>query len=102
APRQPRGLVLLPRGEQPPRGGGRAARLPPPLLPRPHGDARGGEPDRLLSRRATGPSPRPELVGEWTVGEPLPSATPDSLDFFLTERYCLYTTHADRLYRSRI
>jgi len=38
----------------------------------------------------------------WTIGEPLPESKPDSLEFFLTERYCLYVSRGDRLYRSRI
>jgi uncharacterized protein len=28
--------------------------------------------------------------GTWARGEPLPSPPPDSLNFFLVERYCLY------------
>jgi uncharacterized protein YqjF (DUF2071 family) len=38
----------------------------------------------------------------WTYGEPLPPSEPDSLAFFLTERYCLYTAHREQLYRCRI
>ena len=38
----------------------------------------------------------------WNVGEALAQSQPDSLEFFLTERYCLYSSHRDRLYRSRI
>ena len=38
----------------------------------------------------------------WTVGEPLAQSRPDTLDFFLTERYCLYTAYADQLFRLRI
>ena len=43
-----------------------------------------------------------ELTAKWTIGESLPQSQPDSLEFFLTERYCLYSFHRDRLYRSRI
>jgi uncharacterized protein YqjF (DUF2071 family) len=43
-----------------------------------------------------------ELNATWTTGEPLARARPGSLEFFLTERYCLYSSHRDRLYRSRI
>jgi len=46
--------------------------------------------------------PRAELNASWTIGEPLPQSTPGSIEFFLTERYCLYSLHRDRLYRSRI
>jgi uncharacterized protein YqjF (DUF2071 family) len=38
----------------------------------------------------------------WTIGTALPQATPDSLDFFLVERYCLYTSDGGKLYRCRI
>lgn len=39
---------------------------------------------------------------EWTLGEPLPLSTPGSLEFFLTERYCLYTTFLGMTLRFRI
>lgn len=38
----------------------------------------------------------------WSFGEPLQSSAPDSLTFFLTERYCLYTAYREQLYRCRI
>lgn len=38
----------------------------------------------------------------WTVGDRLPQSQPGSLEFFLTERYCLYSARADALYRARI
>ncbi len=45
----------------------------------------------------------------WRVGEALPPAEPDSLEFFLTERYALYAAsgggapgRGDKLYRGRI
>src|SRR5258708_29064841 len=43
-----------------------------------------------------------QLGAEWTIGEPLAQARPGSLEFFLTERYCLYSCHRKQLYRSRI
>lgn len=43
-----------------------------------------------------------EFQARWNVGELLPQSTSESLAFFLTERYCLYSFHRDRLYRSRI
>ena len=43
-----------------------------------------------------------ELRAAWTIGEPLPRTQPGSIEFFLTERYCLYSYHRDQLYRSRI
>ncbi len=38
----------------------------------------------------------------WQPTSPLPPTEPGSLEFFLTERYCLYTEHRGRLYRCRI
>ena len=38
----------------------------------------------------------------WTVGDKLAQPEPDSLDFFLIERYCLYAARGDSLYRARI
>jgi uncharacterized protein YqjF (DUF2071 family) len=39
----------------------------------------------------------------WTIGDDLPQAEPGTLDFFLIERYCLYTTDdKKKLYRCRI
>src|SRR5260370_30920945 len=43
-----------------------------------------------------------EFQATWNIGEPLPQSAPESLEFFLTERYCLYSFHRDRLFRSRI
>jgi uncharacterized protein len=38
----------------------------------------------------------------WEIGEPLEQAEPDSLTFFLTERYCLYSARREELFRCRI
>jgi len=46
--------------------------------------------------------PRAELSVKWTIGECLPQSASESLAFFLTERYCLYSYHNRCLYRSRI
>src|SRR5258708_8031280 len=46
--------------------------------------------------------PAAKFHAVWTKGEPLPCAAPGSLEFFLTERYCLYSYRAGELYRSRI
>ena len=43
-----------------------------------------------------------EFHATWNIGELLPQSAPESLEFFLTERYCLYSFHRDRLFRSRI
>jgi len=46
--------------------------------------------------------PAAEFQCRWTIGEALPLSEPGSLEFFLTERYCLYSQHAGNLYRGRI
>ena len=40
--------------------------------------------------------------GSWNIGETIPFSHPDSLEFFLTERYCLYAERDRQLYRARI
>jgi uncharacterized protein YqjF (DUF2071 family) len=46
--------------------------------------------------------PPAEFRASWSVGEPLPKSQPGSKEFFLTERYILYTEYHDQLYRARI
>lgn len=46
--------------------------------------------------------PRARLETRWKIGAPLPQSTPDSVEFFLTERYCLYAYDGGKLYRARI
>jgi len=46
--------------------------------------------------------PPSDFSASWKVGELLPYSHPGSLEFFLTERYCLYSRHKNRLYRARI
>lgn len=46
--------------------------------------------------------PRAKLEVSWKTGEWLPQAEPGSIEFFLTERYCLYSHNRGGLYRSRI
>ncbi|MBW3600774.1 MAG: DUF2071 domain-containing protein, partial [Planctomycetes bacterium] len=43
-----------------------------------------------------------EFSATWTRGAPLSEAQPDSGEFFLTERYCLYARRKGRMYRCRI
>jgi len=38
----------------------------------------------------------------WNIGVPLPTSKEDSLEFFLTERFCLFSEHKGNLYQSRI
>ena len=55
-----------------------------------------------LSRRQDKRGAPAELSAAWTIGAPLAQARPGSLEFFLTERYCLYSYQREQLYRSRI
>lgn len=43
-----------------------------------------------------------EFEARWDVGGDQPEAEPGTLDFFLTERYCLYAADGGKLYRARI
>jgi uncharacterized protein len=43
-----------------------------------------------------------EFGASWRVGEQVGQALPGTLEFFLVERYCLYSTDDTRLYRGRI
>jgi uncharacterized protein YqjF (DUF2071 family) len=54
------------------------------------------------SRRAQSDAPPAVFDAAWTTGERLPQSEPGSLEFFLTERYCLYTVQREQLYRCRI
>lgn len=54
------------------------------------------------STRNDARGPAAELRTAWMIGEPLPKSQPASIEFFLTERYCLYSYHREQLYRSRI
>ena len=61
--------------------------------------------DRALyfaSSRASRRGTPAEFEAVWTVGEGLGEARPGSLDFFLIERYCLYSASGGRVYRARI
>ncbi len=55
--------------------------------------------DYALSRTEDPPA---EFNASWKICESLHFAHPGSLEFFLTERYCLYSEHDDEIYRSRI
>jgi uncharacterized protein YqjF (DUF2071 family) len=58
-----------------------------------------GKQIKYLSKRIDSPA---ELQATWTIGEPLAESEPESLQFFLTERYCLYAAHHNHLHRARI
>lgn len=46
--------------------------------------------------------PPAQFSASWNIGEPIPFSQPGSLEFFLTERYCLYSQTRGKLYRARI
>src|SRR5712692_9134335 len=54
------------------------------------------------SKRSDGRGAPAEFQATWNVSEPLAQSTADTLEFFLTERYCLYSYERDQLDRSRI
>jgi uncharacterized protein len=58
----------------------------------------------MSSREAAGGSaPAADFGATWVVGDELPEAAPGTLDFFLVERYCLYTADGEgAVYRARI
>lgn len=43
-----------------------------------------------------------ELKTTWAIGERLPRSSPGSIEFFLTERYCLYSERHNELFRAQI
>jgi uncharacterized protein len=53
------------------------------------------------SSREAGTAPA-SFNATWRIGADLPQAEPGSLEFFLFERYCLYTSAEEKLYRCRI
>ncbi|HKO98042.1 MAG TPA: DUF2071 domain-containing protein [Pyrinomonadaceae bacterium] len=46
--------------------------------------------------------PTADFAATWSIGNHLPTADPESLEFFLTERYCLYSENEGQLYRALI
>jgi uncharacterized protein YqjF (DUF2071 family) len=56
----------------------------------------------FTSTRTHAGAPAARFDATWTGGDSLPAAAPGSLDFFLIERYCLYTARRGQLYRGRI
>ena len=57
----------------------------------------------VFSSSREGESGRAAYFGAtWTTGGELPAAEPGTLEFFLVERYCLYTADGDTLYSARI
>jgi uncharacterized protein YqjF (DUF2071 family) len=56
----------------------------------------------FASRRTQRGAAPAEFEAVWTVGDRLPQSEPGSLQFFLTERYVLYSARKGALYRARI
>jgi uncharacterized protein YqjF (DUF2071 family) len=54
------------------------------------------------SRRKDPSTPVAEFEASWTLGKPLLPTKPDSLEFFLVDRYWLYAENGGQLYRARI
>jgi uncharacterized protein len=53
-------------------------------------------------RLKRGSSPNADFFAQWQVKHELPPAPVETLEFFLTERYCLYAADSGRLYRGRV
>jgi len=47
-------------------------------------------------------APAASYSGRWKIGDNIPQSEPGSLEFFLTERYCLYSERHGQIYRSRV
>lgn len=62
----------------------------------------GGDGTIRFTSQRRGAGPQPEFAAEWRGTDPISSQPPDSLLFFLTERYCLYARRNQSLYRARI
>lgn len=56
----------------------------------------------FTSRRTHAGAAPAEFSASWMRGQRLPEAQPGTRDFFLIERYCLYTISSGRIYRCRI
>ncbi|HEX8354813.1 MAG TPA: DUF2071 domain-containing protein, partial [Pyrinomonadaceae bacterium] len=63
---------------------------------------RQGETTRYASARDDSAGAPAGFEATWVEGAAQPEAEPGTLDFFLVERYCLYTADGDKLYRTRI
>ncbi len=98
----PRNMVLLSGCFQPHRCSRGTIDFPLALLPRTH-EPRTQRPHPTLCFETQPPSRRSrEFEAVWTVGNRLPPSEPGSLQFFLTERYALYSARGNTLYRARI
>lgn len=63
---------------------------------------REGDSIRYTSLRVHRDAPWAALTCLWRIGDARAEARPETLEFFLTERYCLYAKRGERLFRGRI
>lgn len=61
-----------------------------------------GETTRYSASRTDSEGAPAGFEARWDVRADQPEAEPGTLDFFLTERYCLYAADGGKLYRARI
>lgn len=61
-----------------------------------------GERINYTSTRTHKGAPPARFQATWEIGEPLPQSEPGSLDFFLTERYCLYAAKGEKVFCMKI
>jgi len=64
--------------------------------------AQRGQAVSFTSERAAANAPPASFAADWAVGDPLAPSEPGSLEYFLTERYCLYSASRGELFRGRI
>lgn len=57
---------------------------------------------RIVYSSSRTDEPPADFDATWEIGETIPFSHPGSLEFFLTERYCLYAASKRKLYRCRI
>ena len=67
-------------------------------------ESAGAQLHEFSAQRTHAGAPAAHFRATWQVGPPLPPAEPGSLAFFLTERYCLYTSNQaqTKLYQGRV
>lgn len=65
-------------------------------------DEQEGGATRYASSREDSAGAPAEFEAAWEAGAEARAAEPGTLDFFLVERYCLYTADEEKLYRVRI
>jgi len=56
----------------------------------------------IVYKASRSDAPSARFNATWTIDAPLPPAEAGSLEFFLIERYCLYTSDEEKLYRCQI